>query len=117
MIPMIFALVAFLPGLFIEPAPPRVLTAKMHHLRTDGPREWAEFPETAELSSLRLSFQAKSNPVEFFLRLRQRDVKETWRVLINGKPLGRLVQDENAMTVGFPVPPQTLIDGENSFVI
>ena len=93
------------------------LTSRMHHLRAPGPREWSEFPEVPEGPSLRLTFQAAANKTERCLRLRQRDVKESWRVVLNGKPLGRLDQDENEMTIWLSIPAATLVDGDNTLVI
>ena len=33
---------------------PRVLDAKLHHLRVGPKREWADFPQTAEAANLAL---------------------------------------------------------------
>src|SRR5881394_2849156 len=81
-----------------------VLTPRLHHLRAAGEREWSDFPARAEGPSLALRFQAERNDSEWALRLRQQDVKQTWKVLLNGKELGRLEPDENDMVVYFPVP-------------
>jgi hypothetical protein len=95
----------------------RTLTPRMHHLRQGAVREWADFPETAEAPSLQLNFRAARNTAEQCLRLRQRDVKESWRVALNGKQIGRLVQDENPMNVRFAAPAGTLVDGDNRLTI
>src|SRR5205085_6044752 len=58
----------------------QILTDKLHHLRSGTVREWADFPEEAEAKSLILKFQARTNATEQTLRLRQRDVKQTWSV-------------------------------------
>lgn len=91
--------------------------AHIYHLRIDGPREWSEFPEKADSSSLELHFQAKQNDSEQTLKLRQIDVKQQWNILINDKSLGRLRVDENDMHVYFPVPIGTIVDGENTLRI
>src|SRR5262245_54665382 len=57
------------------PAAERVLTPKLHHLRSGAVREWADFPEQADAADVRLSFAAKANPAQQTLRLRHRDVK------------------------------------------
>ena len=36
----------------------RVLDERLHHLRSDGPREWSDFPETPESDRLVLRFDA-----------------------------------------------------------
>jgi hypothetical protein len=95
----------------------RVIDSKLHHLRAGAQREWSDFPEQAEGPSLTVRFQAERNATEWTLRLRQQDVKETWRVLLNGKELGRLTIDENDQVVYHPVPPDWLIAGENTLSI
>jgi hypothetical protein len=95
-----------------KPAP-MVLTARMHHLRIEGPREWSEFPERAESAHLELKFNARAAAAEQTLIVRQQDVKQTWLVRLNGKELGRLSVDENDMRLYFAVPAGMLADGEN----
>src|SRR5437868_2850352 len=81
-----------------------VLTDRLHHLRVTEAREWSDFPVKPEGPRLALSFQATGNDAEWSLRLRQQDVKQTWKVLLNGKELARLLTDENDTVVYFPVP-------------
>lgn len=110
------ALVALcLPSLRAEPR--GVLDGGLHHLRIDGRREWEEFPETPEAASLAVVFDAEPNVTEQTLRLRQYDVKQDWRVLLNGKELGRLRQDENEMVVYHAIPPGALARGRNELRI
>src|SRR5438094_173866 len=68
----------------------RILDAALHHLRAGPEREWADFPQQAEAPSLVVRFQAERNAAECTLRLRQQDVRQTWKVLLQGKELGRL---------------------------
>jgi hypothetical protein len=100
-----------------DAASPRVLTDRAHHLRIAGPREWSDFPEQPEAARLDLKFADQANATEQTLVVRQQDVKQAWRVRLNGKELGRLVIDENDMRLYFPVPPQTLREGENVLTI
>jgi hypothetical protein len=95
----------------------QVLSDRLHHLRVGEQREWAEFPERAEAERLLLRFNAERNAVEHTLRLRQQDVKQAWRVLLNEKELGKLALDENDTVICLPVPPGRLMDGENLLVI
>src|SRR5262245_38505423 len=81
-----------------------VLTASLHHLRAAGAREWSDFPEQPEGPHLSLRFQSRRNDAEWTLRLRQQDVRQTWKVLLNGKELGRLLSDENDTLLYLPVP-------------
>jgi hypothetical protein len=94
-----------------------VLTAKLHHLRSGAVREWADFPEKAEGTELRLSFASRVNSNEHTLRLRHRDVKQTWRLRINDREIGRLPPDENDMVTFWALPPGILQEGGNTFVI
>ena len=48
---------------------------------------------------------------------RQQDVKQTWRVWLNQKELGKLVLDENDTVVYFAVPPGGMSDGDNTLLI
>lgn len=97
-----------------EPEEPvRILDTQMHHLRIGGEREWADFPKEPEGPNLVLRFRADRNAAERTLRLRQQDVKQTWKVLLNAKEIGRLVTDENDMVVYFAIPPERLTDGDN----
>lgn len=98
-------------------AGPPVIDARLHHLRSGTQREWSDFPAEAEGASHTVKFQAKPNAAEQALRLRQQDVKQTWKVTLNGKELGRLVADENDTEIVLPVPAGRLIDGENALVI
>src|SRR5688572_9757338 len=87
---------------------PVVLDSGLHHLRAAGPREWTEFPEQPESSHRELRFRSQANPREWTLELRQQDVKQDWNVLLAGKPLGKLVRDENDMRIYFPLPVERL---------
>lgn len=108
---------SLLAGSIIHAAERRVLDAKMHHLRRAGPREWSEFPATAEAAAHELKFSAQGNESEQALRIRQQDVKQPWHVSLNGKELGQLRIDENDLVLYFAVPPGTLLGGENRLLI
>jgi hypothetical protein len=95
----------------------RILDAGLHHLRAGGEREWNDFPAKAEGPALVVHFQAKRNPSEYTLRLRQLDVRQTWRVLLEGKEVGRLQGTEDDTVIYLPVPPGWLVDGENTLKI
>ena len=43
----------------------RILDGKLHHLRIEGEREWAQFPEVAEAAELAVHFSAKQNTTEY----------------------------------------------------
>lgn len=91
----------------------RVLDAGWHHVRIGGEREWTSFPEQAEGDHLRVTFIAEPNEGEQTLRLRHRDLKQTWKVALNGRALGTLPSDENDMVTFWSVPPNTLRAGDN----
>ena len=68
-----------------------VIDGRMHHLRSGQVREWASFPVTAEGPALVVAFAARTTPAgERTLRLRHRDLKQAWRVLMNGTEIARL---------------------------
>ena len=94
----------------------RVIDAGIHHLRSGdaaAPREWEEFAERAEAGELVVRFEAEGQTGEHTLRLRQRDVKQAWRVTLNGTSLGTLVQDESEITTVFAVPAGVIRGGGN----
>ena len=94
-----------------------VITGRMHHLRSGPAREWSAFPERAEGTELGLAFQAESNQREQTLRLRHRDLKQPWRVLLNGAEIARLPFDEADMITYWVVPAGTLKAGRNELRI
>jgi hypothetical protein len=62
-------------------------------------RTEATFPARPEGADLSLRFRGEANPAEWALRLRQQDVKQTWKILLNGEELGRLAGDENDQVI------------------
>lgn len=94
-----------------------ILTPQFHHLRLGAQPEWSDFPAGPGAAKLELKFQGQANPAEWSLCLRQSDVRDSWKVSINGREIGRLQQDENDMISCLIVPANTLKDGENSLVI
>jgi len=91
--------------------------ANVHHLRSGTTREWADFPAEAEGPVVTFRFRSKANTTEHTLRLRQQDVKQNWRVMLNGRELGKLAVDENDTVILLPVPAGRLLDGENNLQI
>ena len=89
----------------------------MHHLRLGVAREWDEFPEQAEGAALELAFDASASGSERTLRLRHRDLKQSWCVQVNGRAIACLPPDE-ADTISYvAIPPGTLRDGRNDLRI
>jgi hypothetical protein len=96
----------------------RLLDGRSYHLGTPGFPEWQEFEgRTPHGRRLDLQFNATNNPTEHTLLLRQRDVKQSWQVQLNGKRLGNLVAMETPLVHSLAVPPGALRDGENTLSI
>jgi hypothetical protein len=89
---------------------------ELHHLRK-GEREWDTFPVKAEAESLQLSFKSSEAAPAKSLSFRQQNVKQSWRLIINGKPLGQLVKNENDMVVFMDVPVGVLKSGDNELTL
>jgi hypothetical protein len=91
----------------------RMIEPRLVHLRSGPVREWSSFPEQPEAGHLEVRFAAEKNAGELALRLRQSDVKQSWRVMLNGKSLGELLKDENDQILCLPIAGGSLNDGEN----
>jgi len=88
-----------------------------HHLRSGPTREWSSFPASAEGKSLTNTFDSHTNQTEETLRLRHRDLKNTWKLTLNNRPLITLPPDEADTITYLPVPPHALRDGPNTLLI
>ncbi|HWB12687.1 MAG TPA: CehA/McbA family metallohydrolase [Pirellulales bacterium] len=95
----------------------RTLDKRMHHLRSGDEREWAKFPEEAEGNALTVTFAADPADGPHTLRVRHRDVKQTWRLRLNDQNLGSLPPDENDITTFWEIPPSALRPGDNQLAI
>src|SRR5207244_3444416 len=91
----------------------QVLNPAMHHLRHGTEREWDEFPEKAESDRLIVSFNGKANAIERTLRLRHRDLRHVWKIVLNGNDLAKLPQDDNPIVSVIAVPAGAIRDGAN----
>jgi hypothetical protein len=95
-----------------------VLESKPLHLGKPGEWEWDYFKgRPVDGERFERKFQSKANAAEQTLSIRQRDVKLTWQVKLNGTRLGKLVNAEPAMELLIPIPPGALRDGENVLTI
>lgn len=95
----------------------QLLQPKLVHLRNEAIPEWSSFPAEAEAARLTIPFRASKNEREFALRIRQQDVKQSWRVLLNDRSLGDLIRDEADIIFYLPIPPGSLHGGENTLTI
>lgn len=86
----------------------RELEPSLVHLRSGAEREWTSFDAEADGPDWTHRFAGTPNATEQTLCLRQQDVKQGWRVLLNGEPLGTLSRDENDSRICLPVPPGRL---------
>jgi hypothetical protein len=95
----------------------RVLDGRMHHLRSGERREWSEFSVESEGPTLRVAFTSEANATASTLRLRHRDVKQSWQMRLNDHDLGALPADENPLTTFWAVPAGVLTAGDNLLAI
>lgn len=96
----------------------RVLDATRYHLGIAGLPEWEEFAaSTPHGPQLDLTFTAQANPREATLFIRQRNVKTTWNVLLNGRKLGTLETLTQPLVRALAVPVGALKNGENRLTI
>lgn len=85
-----------------------VLQSGMKHLRAYEPREWTEFPASAEAAEIELQFDADPSEPPGTLRWRQQDIKQTWKIVLNEVELGRLPVDENDQIGYVAIPAGTI---------
>ncbi|MFT7641443.1 MAG: hypothetical protein ACI9G1_003191, partial [Pirellulaceae bacterium] len=90
-----------------------VILSEAVHLRSGDQREWESFPERSLGSELVRKFASQENATAQTISIRHDDVKMAWKLMLNGKQIGRLPSDENAMVELFEVPVGYLKDGEN----
>ncbi len=88
----------------------RTLEPSLLHLRSGADREWTSFEPEADGPDWTHRFTGAPNATDVTLCLRQQDVKQGWRVLLNGEPLGTLSRDENDIRLCLPVPQGLLAD-------
>src|SRR4051812_17801228 len=95
-----------------------VIDARQHHLGLPGMPEWQEFERSAaEGPQLDLTFTSRATATESTLFIRQRNVKTTWNVLVNGRKIGALETLTQPLVLALAIPPGVLTDGENRLSI
>ena len=114
-----FILIGFLVSLAsIHAAEFQILESRRYHLRSGTNVEWQEFAASAPRGSrLDVPFTAEENATESTLFLWQDDVKQDWRVELNGRRLGSLFLMESPLTMALRIPAGLLRDGSNSVAI
>lgn len=81
-----------------------------------GDVEWEEFEGAATLPFWETTFQWNTS-TEAILQWTQYDVKQTWEVVVNGKSIGNLPQDENRMSVVVALSDGILQAGANTISV
>src|SRR4051812_42609080 len=113
MIGRFFLLAAWL-GLTVAPAEEarrRMLETQHFHLGVAGMPEWQEFERTTPHGTqLNLTFSGQVNATDATLFIRQRNVKATWNVMLNGRKLGALETLTQPLTRVLTVPAGALKD-------
>ncbi len=95
----------------------RLLDSTMHYLRNGDSKEWAVFPTTVNDRQLTLQFELSGPRDNLTLSLRQFDVKQDWRILINDHDVGGLIEDEKDMITYFDLPATVVRNGTNKLEI
>lgn len=106
------------PSSLANSASPRtVLEPRWRHLRQLETREWDSFAETCEDRRAVVRFEAQRNAAPGTLWWRQADVKQAWKVTLNGQAIGELTRDEADLIASCEVPAGALRDGPNELVV
>ena len=101
-------------SLMAAPAELRTLDARRLHLRSGTNAEWEEFATSQPYGRrLDVAFDARINPTEHTLFIWQDEVRQDWRVELNGRRLGSLHLMEAPLDFALRIPPGALRDGSN----
>jgi hypothetical protein len=92
------------------------ITGQMHHLRNTTAREWSTFPASSN-PGLIVKFEIADATSWRTLVVRQKDVRQDWQILINGRDAGKLVNDEKDITAYLDIPPGVFVNGSNTLVV
>lgn len=96
----------------------RVIDPQRYHLGVAGMPEWAEFEgATPHGPQLAITFSSVANAEEATLLIRQRNVKATWNVMLNGGRLGALETLTQPLVLALRVPAGALKEGENQLLV
>jgi hypothetical protein len=99
-------------------APAQSLLFHPVHLGMAGRPEWDSFSGSVPSGeALTVTFEARPNDGEYSLLIHQADVKQEWRVEINGAQVGSLVRMEADLVQVLAVPSATLRAGSNTLRI
>jgi hypothetical protein len=102
----------------LHAAEPQILSSEKFHLGVEGFPEWEEFAHSKPHGRrLDLTFTAPATTNNHTLFLRQRDVKNTWQVQLNGQRLGNLIAQETPLIAHFEITPRLLRSGTNTLSI
>ncbi len=94
-----------------------VLDSLFHHVRNSDPREWAHFPSEVKMREWQRTFDCEDPSAYHLLTLRQSNVKQTWKVTLNGLDLGVLDRDDNDLEHALPIPSGRLKTKGNNLVV
>jgi hypothetical protein len=96
------------------PAELRTLDARRMHLRSGTNAEWEEFAASQPFGRrLDVAFESRRNATEQTLLLWQDEVRQDWRVELNGRRLGSLHLMEAPLDFALRIPVGALRDGSN----
>jgi hypothetical protein len=96
----------------------RTLDARRYHLRSGTNAEWEEFAASVPFGRrLDVGFEARNNATEQTLFIWQDEVRQDWRVELNGRRLGSLFLMEAPLDFALRIPPRALRDGSNTLSI
>lgn len=113
-----FAFVALWMSATCSAQSPRVLHEALHHLGDSKVEKWpGGVPDQPEGKELRFSFDARANAAEHCLVLRHYHVDNPWRILINGREVGRVEKHRALKDSYYALPAGALRSGKNDFAI
>lgn len=98
-------------------APHLPLNEALYLLRAGRQPEWSEFSREAHGRDLNVSFEVAAGGRPRSLRMRQRDVRGVWKLVLNGHDLGKLPAVESDLVSYWRLPDHGLLEGINTLEV
>lgn len=109
----LFAALLLLSGATLAAQAPRVLYAGMRHLGDSRVEKWPDVPDEPQGKKLSFAFKRRASRETRVLVVRHYHVDDPWKIVLNGREIGRLERKKALGDYLYVVPAGALRNGEN----